>query len=103
MAVTRPQVVVDPQMRFGAPNVRGVSYHVLTDAVAAGEDVDSVAAEYDITRNDVLVACWYAGLYGTRTEQTWLKVWALEWHPLMWRGEWDAVEDPPVKPKRGKR
>jgi uncharacterized protein (DUF433 family) len=96
-----PHVAVNPAMRFGRPNVRGVSYYALVDLIGAGEDIDVIADDFGMTRGDVLVACWYADLYGTRTEKTWLKEWAEASGVLMWRGNWDAVTDPPAKPKRG--
>lgn len=101
--MTRPVVVADPGMRFGAPNVRGVSYYALTDLYAAGESIERIADDFGMDRPDVLVAFWYAGMYGTRAERAWLKAWAMEQHPSMWRGEWDAVTDPPEKPARTKR
>lgn len=73
--------------------------------------VDSAASIWEVDRETVLVACWYAGLYGTvdpyidrppgngrtRFDRTWIKrwrAWADEFGGLMWLGRWDEIPDP---------
>src|SRR5204863_6938697 len=57
----RPFVAMDPAMRSGDPTLNHTRLPVATIAgfVWAGDDVGFVAEEYDITRADVLVACWW--------------------------------------------
>lgn len=87
MTDQRPFVSVDPAMRFGQPTVNGTRLPVqtLVDYVWAGEDPDVVAEEYDVTRADILVACWFAGTYGLpgRRQQLFpTPLWRRRW------GEW---------------
>lgn len=100
MTGDRPHVRVDPAQRFGQPAVRGISCDAIADMLIAEEDVDVVADEYGLTRADVLVACWYLGLYGTpRWRRRWW-TWASDVAgPAMWdirTVEYDAIPDPPI-------
>lgn len=100
----RPHVAIDPAMQFGRPHVRDVAVEAITGLFAAGETVTVVRGEYGLTREDFLVACWYAGLYGTRSERKWLGAWAVFAGKLMWHGHWSEVSDPPEKPPgKGRR
>jgi uncharacterized protein (DUF433 family) len=44
-------IVIDPRRSFGRPTVHGsgVMTHVLTDRIDAGETVDELARDYDIS------------------------------------------------------
>jgi uncharacterized protein (DUF433 family) len=57
-----PRIVVDEEVRFGRPVIEGtrVPVDVLVGKVAGGMAVDEVAAEYQVTREDVLAALSYA-------------------------------------------
>jgi uncharacterized protein (DUF433 family) len=57
-----PHIVVDEEVRFGRPVIEGtrVPVDVLVGKVAGGMAVDEVAAEYQVTREDVLAALSYA-------------------------------------------
>jgi uncharacterized protein (DUF433 family) len=48
-----------PNVRFGLPTVRGISTQVLWEHVEAGEDVDEVAEDFDLSVNDVRWALAY--------------------------------------------
>lgn len=97
----RPAIRVDPAQRFGYPNVGGVSvdaigYMVLNEGVAVAAD------EYGVRRADVLVACWFLGLYGPprRFRRLW-RGWAEEVGGEMWHGStasYDEIPDPPDEP-----
>jgi uncharacterized protein (DUF433 family) len=50
-------VVLDPELSSGAATVRGIRCEVLAGLVDAGEHVDDVADEFDITSDDVRAAC----------------------------------------------
>ena len=57
-----PRIVVDEAIRFGKPVIKGtrVSVVAVVGKVAAGMNVDEVAQEYGLTRDDVLAALSYA-------------------------------------------
>ena len=58
---TRPTIVIDPAIQFGQPcvaNTRAPA-EAVAGCVWAGDTVDAVAEDYDITRADVLIACWW--------------------------------------------
>lgn len=65
--MTRPHVSVDPAVQFGHPCIAGTGapVDVIAERVYAGEPVTAVADDYDVTRADVLVACWYVARHGT--------------------------------------
>lgn len=46
-------VVLDPQVAFGAPNVRGVRTEVLARRYDLGEDLESLAQDYGLTPQEV--------------------------------------------------
>ena len=55
----RRQVVIDPVRRFGSPVVRSTPTDVLAELVRAGEPVEWVAEQYDLTLDQVLDALEY--------------------------------------------
>lgn len=90
-----PVITIDPAVRFGRPHIDGISCEALAGMVAAGEDVNVVAAEYGRTRGEVLLACWWIGMDGpSRWQKRW-RVWAEAAHQRLARGEYDEIEDPP--------
>lgn len=96
-----PYVSVDPAMRFGRPCVNNtrLSVEAVAGMVWIGESVDEVADEYGVTRPDVVVACWYAGKFGTSESKRWRKrwgKWADEVHDELWHSRYD-VPNPPDK------
>lgn len=57
--------------------------------------VDVAVISHDLTRAQVLTACWFQAVHGTRTwRQRWGR-WAVEHCDAMWSGRWDQVPDPP--------
>jgi len=50
------KVVIDPQVSFGAPNVGGAATWVLRDRYHAGESVDDIADDFDLSKDSVLDA-----------------------------------------------
>jgi uncharacterized protein (DUF433 family) len=56
------RITVDPAIKGGKPVVTGtrVPVDVILGHLAAGDSVETVAAEYGITRDDVLAALAYA-------------------------------------------
>ncbi len=55
----RSPVRMAPDVRFGRPAVRGISTEVLWEHVEAGEDVDELAAAFDLSPSDVHWALAY--------------------------------------------
>ncbi len=55
----RRQVVIDPTRRFGNPVVRSTPTDVLAELVRAGEPIEWVAQQYDLTLDQVLDALEY--------------------------------------------
>lgn len=95
----RPHVRAEPGIRFGQPNVKGVSAEVLGDLVFAGDPVDEVAEDYGMTRGDVLVACWYLGMYGGKAWVRRWRSWCNDVYDLLARNnpDYTAVPDPPSR------
>lgn len=90
-----PHVRTDPTRRFGRPTVRGISVDAVAGMVWAGEDVETMADEYHLTRPDVLVACWWQSTYGPyRYRHAW-RGWLRASEAEIARDEWDKVPDPP--------
>jgi uncharacterized protein (DUF433 family) len=57
-----PRIVVNPEVRFGKPVIKGTRVDVETviSALGAGMPVDEVMREYDLEREDILAALQYA-------------------------------------------
>jgi uncharacterized protein (DUF433 family) len=57
-----PRIVVDANVAFGKPVIRGtrVPVALLVGKLAGGMEVDYVAHEYEVQREDVLAALSYA-------------------------------------------
>ena len=62
MTEIAPRIVVDPDVRFGKPVIKGtrVPVHVLVAKVAGGMTPEDVAEEYAVTLEDVRAALAYA-------------------------------------------
>ena len=52
-------VVIDPDVRFGTPSVRGIPTEVLAEQVVAGDSIESVSADFDLELTDVIAALSY--------------------------------------------
>lgn len=52
-------VVIDPLVRFGRPSVHGVTTERLWELHDAGESIDQIAHEYELTADDVRAAVAY--------------------------------------------
>ena len=57
----RPKLSIDLAMQFGSVCVDGtrVPYESLSGAVFAGDSVDSTAKDFGVTREEVLLCCWW--------------------------------------------
>lgn len=63
----RPAIRVEPGMAWGRPHLRGVSTEAIAGLYAAEGDLDAVAADYGLTRHEMLVVLWFEGMYGGRS------------------------------------
>ena len=107
-------VWIDPARRSGEPCIGGhrLGVELVIESVWYG-DVHQAIATYDITRGQVLVACWYAGagypvrLHNKRSEYKphrgpWAKrwgPWAADVHQALWQStsvDYDAIPAPPT-------
>lgn len=100
-----------PARRSGDPCVGGTRVPVnLVIAVVWAHGVAEAETSYDLSRQQILGACWYAGVGnavslwgkgGLRARRgPWHKrwgQWAEEMHTHMWHGNWDDVTDPPTQ------
>jgi uncharacterized protein (DUF433 family) len=55
----RSPVVMSPEVRFGRPAIGGVSTDVIWEHEQAGEDLDEIAAAFDLSADDVAWALAY--------------------------------------------
>lgn len=57
----RRPIAIDAHIAFGRPVLvaQGVSTHAIADRLDAGESVDDLAADYDVTRADIEAAAQY--------------------------------------------
>lgn len=104
----RPVLTIDPALQFGRVCVENtrIPAESIAECVAAGDSVDEVAADYAITREHVLLACWWevqverARRSQSKRSRKLLEAWG-EWadeHVIPCLGGWDGhgpCEDPP--------
>lgn len=97
----RPFVSHDPAMRSGEAtlNHTRLSIDAIAGYVWAGETVEAVMATYDITRADVMVACWWIGTFGPKRWRRRWGAWAEDVHDQLWHSKFD-VPDPPIPDTR---
>ena len=57
-----PRIVVDPDIRFGKPIIKGtrVPVNLVVAKVSGGMTFTDIADEYDLTREDIQAALAYA-------------------------------------------
>ena len=62
MTPLAPRIIVDPQVRFGRPVIEGtrVPVELIVGKLAGGMSTEEVAADYGVTREDILAALAYA-------------------------------------------
>ena len=56
------RIAIDPAMRHGKPIIKGtrVPVEIVLGSLAGGMQIDEIAKEYDLEREDVLAALAYA-------------------------------------------
>lgn len=108
---TRPDfrgITFHPGMRSGAPTISGIRIPIETVLYVIWLDgLEAAMHSWDLTREQVLVAAWFAGTYGIDDTPTpagrnrggvWRKrygQWAQSWSGQMWSGNFERVPDPP--------
>lgn len=92
-----PAVVYDPPISMpGQPTIEGTRMSAaLTAELVFWSGVADVMKDYVLTRPQVLVACWWAGMYGPKKFKQALGTWALEAHSHLWHSCVN-VPDPPL-------
>lgn len=60
------QVVIDPEVRFGSPSVRGIPTEAIAEQVAAGDSVESVTQDFGLDLPAVIDALRYEGVDRTQ-------------------------------------
>ncbi|MHB8594567.1 MAG: DUF433 domain-containing protein, partial [Acidimicrobiales bacterium] len=55
-------VVIDPEVRFGSPVVRGIPTETIAEQIAAGDSVESVARDFDLDLATVIDALRFEGV-----------------------------------------
>lgn len=93
--VERPVVVTDPAVAYGRPQVARIGVEHIAGATWV-ESVDVAADEYGLTRPQVLVACWWIGLYGDRRWRRRWKTWAQQVDGELWHSRYE-IPDPPTR------
>lgn len=98
MTAPRPAVTHDPQVNYGRPLIGPVPTESVADAVWLGDSAETVADDYSLSRDQVLVACWYEATHGDSDRQPRWGAWATEHADAFHYGHFDAIPDPPAKP-----
>ena len=62
MSEIAPRISVEPNVRFGKPVITGtrVSVDTILGHLAAGDSIETLMAEYSVSREDVLAVLKYA-------------------------------------------
>lgn len=95
----RPFVSIDPAMRFGRPclNHTRIPVEVVADHFLAGDPIDRICADYQLSRGDILIACWYLGQYGDVEYRDRWSAWSSHVAETLWHStvDYTQVPDPP--------
>lgn len=106
-------LTIRPGVAVGAPCVgrTGAPAWAVAGPVWAGDSLEETARDYNCTRNDALVACWFLATYGIESAwwngakrhapgRVWVKrwgAWAAEHAEAFWRHQYDRIPDPPSR------
>jgi uncharacterized protein (DUF433 family) len=96
-------VWIAPGRYSGEPCIGGhrMPTRQVADGILAGFGEREYTNGYDLTRNEVLVACWFEARHGRsrRLRKAWRK-WLAKYDGELWSSEpakWDAVPMPPAE------
>lgn len=92
---------IDPGRYSGQPCIGGhrLPAEQMAGYVWEGETVEAVARQWDITVPQVLVACWFMGIYGSRTWKKRWGAWAGKAYGFLW--DRDTQDQCPPPPRLG--
>lgn len=90
----RPHIRVEPGMRFGGPQLRGISTDAIAGLYLAERDEAAVCDDYDISRHELLVVLWFEGEHGCGEHREALGAWAKAAYRALARGEIDGIVVP---------
>ena len=96
------RLIFDPTVqRNGTPTIEGHSLGAgfVADLVVARGGLD-VMEDYEMTREQVLVACWWAGRFGTRRAKGRFGEWAKAAGGHLWHSCFQTGEPPREELKR---
>ena len=88
-------------MKFGYPSIEG--HRIDTRMVAEHSSTlggESAMDTWDLTRDEVMVACWFEARYGSRGLKRLWREWLARWETTLWHSHekaWAAVPFPPRK------
>ena len=60
-----PRIIIDPKIRFGKPVIKGtrVTVEEILGFLAGGMTFEEIEREYDLKKNDIMVAIEYAAAF----------------------------------------
>lgn len=93
-------VVVNPRQNFGKPSLARTRVPVwaIIAPYLVGETEENLIAEYGITREDILVACWYQARYEAATVPEPWQDWLYDNEGRMWTNDdWTEIPLPAQK------
>ena len=95
-------VWIDPGRLSGQPCVggHGLSCEQMADCYWAGWSIAEMLSNWDLSRPQLLVAWWYQAKYGGRVWKKRWGAWAEASFGALWKGDYDAVENPPQQERR---
>lgn len=56
---SKSPVVIDPEVRFGSPSVRGIPTQAIAEQVSGGDAIETVSEDFDLPLKDVIAALAY--------------------------------------------
>ncbi len=77
----RPVLVIDPRIQFGQVCIARtrVPADAVAGCVSAGDSVDAVASDYQVSRDEVLLACLWYGWSCQNSRHVWDRKVAAAW------------------------
>ena len=98
MSAVTAKVSVQPGMKFGAPCIDG--HRLPTDLIAYLYEIEGESAvmdDYDLTHDEVMVACWFEARHGrSRKRRKAWRAWLDMHEDVLWESkDWSVVPFPP--------
>ncbi len=92
-----PCVWVSPGRCSGRPCIGGhrLSVDLIADLWWGGSSAVAIQRDYAITREQIVVACWYVARYGTRMWRRRWGRWETDVFQRLWNGRYKGAPLPP--------